>query len=240
MRATIAATAVMLGLLTLTAATPQVSRRSAPGHPGTTAVGAVPAASEAALQGATLSATFAAALLSAVQPPADVLHPAGCYVWQQPGVALVPTALWREGQSTPELWLDQSRLRGLLLDLSHYSWDAPAPFPSETPELYAQPLPPQVYFLNADRATSRLADYYARYQGWVAANNAGSAESSAPPAAATPPAFNPFMNVAADALHADFAVVYLTADGPLEFYLQYGAAGRLYVRHMISWSYFSA
>jgi hypothetical protein len=241
MRALIAAAAIVLGCLTLNAAEPQGRHDSSTGGPNRKAPGAKDApANTMALDAATLSVSLTAALLNAAEVPHDVLHPDGCYVWQQPGVALVPTALWRAGQAAPELWLDEARLNSLLLDLAHYSWDEPAAFPTEEQELAGPPRQPQVYLLAAARATSRLSKYYASYQSWVELNNPQDTDSAAPPPGSKVPAFDPFLDVPPGALRVDFAVVYLAADGPLEFYLQSGPSGQLYVRHIFSWSYFSA
>jgi len=239
MRVYIAA-AVLLSFMTLTAAQPQVSSSMPPGRPGTTLTRDTDARTAAALSAVTQCVSLVEALRSGAELPADVLHADGCYVWQQPGVALVPTALWITGQSAPEMWLDSARWSGLLLDLSHFSWDDPASFPTEEQELSGQPRQAQVYLLDAERATSRLADYYADYQSWVDLNDAGEGQSAGQPPDPGAPAFDPFMEVQAAALRADFAVVYLAADGPLEFYLQRAPSGRIGVRHIIYWSYFSA
>lgn len=226
-----------LSMLLLSAGGPQVGATANDGRLGATTVSAAPRT--ASLDAVAVCVSLTAALEENAPLPAGLLHPDGCYVWQQPGVALVPTALWLANQETPELWLDKTRLGGLLKDLANYSWDDPPAAPRE-PQEGSAAIPPQVYLLDAARARARLAGYDANYDSWARLNSADEQEDAPQSEETAAPAFEPFMPVDDAALAVDFAVVYLTADGPLEFYLQRAADGRLYVRHVIHFSYFSA
>ncbi len=43
-----------------------------------------------------------------------------------------------------------------------------------------------------------------------------------------------------DELATDIGIVYLDSSGPLEFHFQVGAAGRLVLRHFVTYDFFSA
>ncbi len=181
------------------------------------------AESETALQALACAVSTAYALLEDEPAPEGILDAAGCVLWQQPGVALTPGGCWLPGAPAQAVLLvDPQRLQGLLRQAYRHVWGEP-PQPDENEYAQGRELPPQVYLLQREPAQARLGRYYANYQVWREL----SADDS-------------LTGVAESDLLVDAAVVFSSPGGPLEFYFVYDAAGRLRLRHIVTYDYFSA
>jgi hypothetical protein len=180
-----------------------------------------------ALAALTQSAAAAAALQRPKPAPQWLGH-GTCYVWQQPGVALVITAEWRLVQAPPEGWAGQAKLTAFLAALPHLKRERPPLRVTEAQleqygdesELYIEPA---VYLLDAPAAADRLAMHAGGLAEWAKAN--AEAESIEPAPASLTPAC---------------AVVYLDGGGPLEFYFTQNADGSLSLAHLVFYEFFSA
>lgn len=196
--------------------------------------GPAPQQQELALRGVCLAAAFCASATGETQLEPQRLAAGGCYIWQQPGVALVPTARWEPGAPPPELWLDAARLAGFLNALPELDFAEPPEFPREE-DLASGKLPaPAVYALDAGQARHRLVRYIHAYEHWVALNT--DPQSGAGSAAAAE-----WILVDEQAAQAvELALVYLDSAGPLEFYFTRDAEGKLQLAHFFNWYFFSA
>lgn len=148
----------------------------------------------------------------------------GCYVWQQPGVALVITGQWSAGAPAPELWLDNETLTGLLTAQAGICFTAPFIYPSEAeygPD--GDRIEPVVCLLGADQARQRFQQHYAGYRQWVSLNDG-------------------LEFVEPDLASVDFcqAVVFIHSGGALEFYYTATPDGGLRLTQLFNYSYFSA
>lgn len=180
-------------------------------------------ASQVALQALAGAVSTAYALLEEQAAPQGVIGAEGCVLWQQPGVALVPGAVWLPGRPARELlWLDPQRPAGLLREAHRFIRGEP-PAPREEDYAQGRELPPQVYLLDRGLAHDRLLRYFANYCTW---RELGGDEA---PAALTKAE-----------LLVEAAVIFSSPGGPLEFYFAYDAGGKLRLRHIVSYDYFSA
>jgi len=174
----------------------------------------------------TLPAVEAAAHVAAVllddSAEIDVLDDEGCYIWQQPGVALTVTAVWRPGES-PQLWYSDDTVLKLLENLPGLTVDEPIIYPPEPVDELDFYIEPQVYVLTADASQRRLATYLEHVKLWAKLNGGKG-----------------FTFPADEAMQTDIAIVYLDSFGPLEFHFQVGASGKLVLRHLITYDFFSA
>jgi hypothetical protein len=169
------------------------------------------------------SVAVTASLLAREGLPAELVHPGGCYIWQQPGAALVVRGAWLPGENEPELWYDEGRLYRFLEALPRYSREQPILHPPE--ELYSngQELVPTVHLLDAGLARERLLKHYDSYLLWCSFNEGLD-----------------LPQVPAEALQVDGAVVFIDSGGPLEFYYQTTESDELVLTHLFIWDFFSA
>jgi hypothetical protein len=181
-----------------------------------------------AVTGVTLAslalATATAGVLLAENPPEGAAFIDGCYIWQQPGVALVITNVWRSAQEDPSLWLAEERLVDFLIAQRDLRWEEPFIYPRE-PEEGADgfSIEPAVYLLDAGQATQRLDQHLENLLTWID--------------------FNPgmeFILPVAEHAQPEAAVVFIDSSGPIEFYFQSDETGMLKLTHLIHFNYFSA
>lgn len=178
---------------------------------------------DTALKAVSLSAAVTGALLAVEEAPPGILRDGGCYVWQQPGAALVVNALWREGDAKAPLWYSPDRLHGFLKALGNRKWEAPFLHPGEAGNVDEFYVEPAVYLLTAEQAQFRLNQYKLGYESWISFNEGMN-----------------FIRPSKESLRVDFAVVYLESAGPLEFHFRYDEEGRLRLTHLFLWEFFSA
>lgn len=170
------------------------------------------------------AANAVAAALLTEQPEAvgDLLGP--CYVWQQPGVALVIHGVWSADGEQPELWLTSERLEQFLAAQRNLGTDAPFVYPGEkgkdVDSFYIEPM---VCLLDCWHADYRLMHHLGDYHSWIELNEGME-----------------FIWPEDEALTADFAVVFIDSSGPLEFYFQLDEDGGLRLVHLICYYFFSA
>lgn len=168
---------------------------------------------------------IAGVLLAGEEMPPELLAEGGCYVWQQPGAALSITHLWMPAEEAPDLWLTEDRLLNFLQAQAYVTWEEPIRNPSEpldyeTDYFY---LPPEVYMMPAEPAQARLRWHMDGYLMWIGFIGGDGY----------------FMPEDSDLL-ADFAVVFLDRDGPMEFYFTFDDDGKPRLTHLIHYSFFSA
>lgn len=177
---------------------------------------------QTAQQATALAASAGAMLLAGADAPRGLLHPDGCVIWSQPGVALTPGTVYVGGAPISEtLAYDPARAQGMLYCLPLASWGQP-PAPRE--EDYANGTPaPRAWLLDRTQARERLGRYRKAYDEWRKA--AGDPLLPAVPKGSA---------------GVEFAIVYVGGGGPLELYFQREAGGRLRLRHLIYYDYFSA
>jgi hypothetical protein len=148
----------------------------------------------------------------------------GCYIWQQPGVALVATGIWHPADGDPELWLPSERLGDFLLAQRDLRLAEPFVFPSEPAEgADSLQIDPAVYLLGADEAQRRLQLYLNNLDTWLG--------------------LNPGMELIIpedNARWPDCAVVFIDSSGPVEFYFKADDHGDLRLTHLIHYYFFSA
>lgn len=168
-----------------------------------------------------LSAAVANALQHERGIPPELAHPDGCYIWQQPGVALSVTGV-TGGADEPVLYYDPAKVGALLDNLPAYQSGNPFIHPPEPGdgEFYTDP---QVWLLDATESRSRLAEYMQGYSYWIELNPEGS-----------------FIVPDAAALETDAALVFIDSGGPVEFHFQRDENGELKLRHVFIWDYFTA
>jgi len=153
---------------------------------------------------------------------ADIVD--GCYIWQQPGVALVATGIWRPAEGDPELWLPDERLRAFLLAQRDLRLEEPFVFPGEPAEgADGLQIEPAVYLLGTDEAQRRLQLYLNNLGTWREMN----------------PGMD-FVIPTDEARWPDCAVVFIDSSGPLEFYFNADEHGNLQLAHLIHYYFFSA
>ncbi len=168
-----------------------------------------------------LSAAITGTILSDSVPGAGMLQDEGCAVWQQPGVALAITSVWKDGRPV-KLYFNPDKLHSFLAALPNYICEEPFLHPSEPEggnEFYIEP---QVYLLDADQSRSRLREYMVGYEMWMGFNESMD-----------------FLQPDEQALLTDFAVVYIDSGGPLEFHFRL-EDGELKLQHLFLWDFFSA
>jgi hypothetical protein len=182
----------------------------------------VPAAPQDAVRAVGVAAALSAALLEDTPFDSALLSSEGCYVWGQPGVALVPETLWTAGTERPGS-LYGAQAAKLLAHLPYADWREPIFQPTEQDGLAGLPAP-GVYLLDAHAATARLARLADGYHTWLAINNGEL----------------PYPALTDASLSAEFAVVYLDAAGSFELYFQRDAAGSLVLTHIVERAFFSA
>lgn len=170
------------------------------------------------------ASSVAAAILDdeSGQPAAAV---DGCYIWQQPGVALVITETWQPSAGMPELWLAEGRILDFLQAQADLRFEEPVLHPAEPAGGSDEfSLPAAVYVLDAEQAQRRLDQYLDNLDYWVELN----------------PGMQ-FIIPAAAECQTDCAVVFVDSQGPLEFYFQDGGEhGGLRLIHLIHYDFFSA
>lgn len=170
----------------------------------------------------TATAVAGALLADQSEAIADLLGP--CYVWQQPGVALVIGGVWESTGEQPELWLTSERLENFLAAQRNLKTEAPFFRPGEPADgadsFYVEPM---VCLLDCWRADYRLTHYIGNYYTWIEMNEGME-----------------FIEPPDEALSADCAVVFIDSGGPLEFYFQLNEAGELKLVHLICYDFFSA
>lgn len=171
---------------------------------------------------AVTTAVHAAAVLLDDSSQATVLDEAGCFVWQQPGVALVVTNMWLPGKQA-ELLFSPDKALAMLKALPGITPGEPIIHPQEQGNPDEFQLEPRVYVLDAAASQRRLATYRDNLRTWAGLNEG--MEFILPDDAA---------------LASDIAIVYLDSGGPLEFHFQVGESGRLVLRHVVSYDFFSA
>jgi hypothetical protein len=167
------------------------------------------------------SAAVANALQHESGIPEELAHPDGCYIWQQPGVALSVTGV-TGGPDEPVLYYDAAKQSALLDNLPAYQSGNPFIHPPEPAdgEFFIEP---QVWLLDATESRSRLAEYLQGYSYWIELNPEGS-----------------FIVPDAVSLETDAALVFIDSGGPAEFHFQRDDSGELKLRHVFIWDYFSA
>jgi len=156
-----------------------------------------------------------------IEPAWDI--GAGCYIWQQPGVALTITAQWTLEQPIAELEVLQELGSDFIQAQSNLVSTAPFHYPGEAeygPD--GENTPEQVCLLWAAEAAERYAKHLENYRMWIGFNEG--MEFIEPQTAAGP----------------DAAVVYIHAGGALEFYFAYDQEGNLRLTHLMVYDYFSA
>jgi hypothetical protein len=151
-----------------------------------------------------------------------VLDDAGCFVWQQPGVALVVTDVWRPG-GAPEIWFAEEKVTLMFEHLPGLALGEPVIYPGEPEDVDAFHLEPRVFVLTAGASRRRLATYMDNLETWAGYNEGAE-----------------FIMPGEDELATDIGIVYLDSAGPLEFHFQVGEAGRLVLRHLVTFEFFSA
>jgi hypothetical protein len=175
-----------------------------------------------AQQATALAAAAGALLLNGEEAPAELLHAEGCVIWSQPGVALVAGKVYTGGAPVGDvLPYDRERARGLLYALPGARWGEP-PAPREEDYAGGYP-PPQAWLLERAQARARLGRYNKGYSTW----RSGAGDPLLGPAPK-------------GSLAVDFAIVYIGQGGPLELYFQREQGGRLRLRHVVYYDYFSA
>lgn len=170
------------------------------------------------------AATAVTGALLAEQPADVAALVDGCCIWQQPGVALVITDVWHPADENPDLWLTAERLQRFLTAQQVLRFEAPFIYPRE-PEEGSEGLEiePAVYVLDSEQAAERYQRHFENLQTWID--------------------FNPgmeFILPAAEDTHPDAAVVFIDANGPIEFYFQFAADGETKLTHLIHFDFFSA
>ncbi|GEM_PF-2107040 len=165
----------------------------------------------------------AAALLS--ERPEDICDLLGpCYVWQQPGVALVIHGVWEPDGGQPELWLAPERLMDFLAAQRNLETDAPFVYPGEKgKDVDSFHIEPVVCLLDHWRADYRLTHHLGDYHTWIELNEGME-----------------FIWPAEEDMAADCAVVFIDSSGPLEFYFRLAEDGELRLVHLIHYYFFSA
>jgi len=188
-------------------------------------------AQETALEAVCQSVAVAGALLAENPAELDLVHHGGCFIWQQPGVALAVTGVWQEGDE-PKLYYNPAKLEAFFAALPDYCFEEPFPdwalpgiFPGEAGNPDEFEVAPAAYLLNGDLAQARLARYYSLYL------EQAEFFQSAPLV---------WDKQLVEALAVDYAVVYIDSAGPLEFYFTRDANGKPALQHLILWNFFSA
>ncbi|HES57798.1 MAG TPA: hypothetical protein ENO21_00025 [Firmicutes bacterium] len=151
-----------------------------------------------------------------------VLDDAGCYVWQQPGVALVVTDVWQPG-GAPQIWFAEEKLTMMFEHLPGIAVGEPVIYPGEPEDVDAFHIEPRVFVLSAEVSRRRLATYMDNLETWAGYNEGAE-----------------FIMPGEDELATDIGIVYLDSAGPLEFHFQVGEGGRLVLRHLVTFDFFSA
>lgn len=177
---------------------------------------------ESALTAYSESIAFAVAVSEGTEVPAGLLDAAGVVVWQQPGVALVAEFRLTDPVDSASLKYAKNRCAEFLRNAHKLCWAEPVQFPGEpanSDEFYLEPV---VYLLEGQAAGLRLERYIQGYEYWLELNPG--LEYVALPNSEREPYF---------------AVVYLDANGPVEFYFDW-VDGQLLLRHFIHFEFFSA
>lgn len=176
---------------------------------------------ESELEAIALSAAITGTILSKSNPRAGLLLSAGCFVWQQPGVALSITSIWQDGQAV-ELYFNADKFHSFLTAIPDYTKGEPFLHPPEPDDVDGFYIEPQVYLLSGEQSQARLQNYMRGYNIWVELN--GGME---------------FIQPGEEALLTDFAVVFIDSAGPLEFHFRL-EEGKLKLQHLFLWDFFSA
>ena len=115
------------------------------------------------------NAVAAALLMDQPEAVSDLMGP--CYVWQQPGVALVIHGVWETDGEQPELWLTGERLEQFLAAQRNLRTDAPFVYPGEkgknVDDFYIEPM---VCLLDYWTADYRLMHHLGDYHSWIELN----------------------------------------------------------------------
>ena len=149
-----------------------------------------------------------------------------CYLWQQPGVALVITDEWRLKELPPEVWISEAKLQSCFT--ANLKCERP---PLRITEEYAVQhggmdglyIEPAMYLLDAPAAQERIGMYADGLAAWAEMNEGME-----------------FIMPSAESLTPSCALVYLDSTGPLEFYFVETAEGELSLAHIVCYDFFSA
>ena len=76
------------------------------------------------LEAIVASAAITGTILSESAPGKGLLHSAGCYVWQQPGVALSIASIWQDGPAV-ELYFNADKFHSFLTAIPDYTKGEP-------------------------------------------------------------------------------------------------------------------
>jgi hypothetical protein len=171
---------------------------------------------------AVAAAVHASAVLLDDPAHISVLDEAGCYVWQQPGAALVVTDIWIDGDA-PQIWFAEEKVMQLFEHLPELTVGEPVVYPREPDYVDEFFMEPRVYVLDAEASRRRLATYLSGLETWAGYNEGAG-----------------FIIPEEAGMATDIGIVYIDSGGPLEFHFQVGESGRLVLRHFVTFDFFSA
>lgn len=179
------------------------------------------AMAEETLMAYALCASAVSTILQGKPGSSSLLGEEGCFIWQQPGAALTVTGIWEAGRES-EIWFSGDRLLGMLEHLPGAAIGVPVLHPPE-PEDGEYQCNPAVFILDAEMSRGRLAEYMEGYVMWIG--------------------YNPgveFVVPDDSSLETDIALVYVESGGTLEMHFKMGGSGKMLLKHIFLWDYFSA